>query len=104
MLRGGVEGKLLIGHMEHSCVLLLYPNSVCQQWQAERQHPELTLSANTGDMICRGVGGPFVLERPGQSLKLELGIFIKACNRRSGPGSRRTPTLVFHLLSLTQKS
>lgn len=83
MLRGGVEGKLLIGHMEHSCVLLLYPNSVCQQWQAERQHPEPTLSANTGDMICRGVGGPFVLERPGQSLKLELGIFIKAYNRRS---------------------
>lgn len=70
MLRGGVEGKLLIGHTEKSCVLLLYPNSVCQQWRAEKQHLELTLSANTGDMICTGVGGPFLLEKPGQSVKL----------------------------------
>lgn len=35
ILRGKeVEGKLLIGHTEHSCVLLFSPNSICQKCRA----------------------------------------------------------------------
>lgn len=29
-----VEGKLLIGHTEHSCVLLFSTNSICQKCRA----------------------------------------------------------------------
>lgn len=58
ILRGKeVEGKLLIGYTEHSCVLLFPPKfhlSEVQSTVIGRQHLKLILTVNTGDRIYRG--------------------------------------------------
>lgn len=52
-----MEGKLLIGYTEHSCVLLFPPKfhlSEVQSTVIGRQHLKLILTVNTGDRIYRG--------------------------------------------------
>lgn len=84
ILRGKeVEGKLLIGCTEHSCVLLLppphttpplpAPNSICQKVQCTvigRQHLKLILTVNTGGRICRRA--VTFQSRPSDSLRQRL--------------------------------